>query len=409
MIGPRFGRYQEAYLFGKLGHDLADRSGLLTTKSVVFTLFGQHVVFWTRHYRETYPYTRAGFSAAVESGNLNNACFNCIWAALFPLLSGEPLEDVLHEVEERLGFVRRAGYAFPHGALLGVHAMIQTLRGRPVRFSMLDGSELDPPAFEAQLEEGDLERVRALYYSLKAQALFVLGSPREALAAATRAIAEHPSGVRAARAHRRELLLSRALARGPLQRAARESAAVPAAGAPRRAPRVRAAARRVGQELPRQLPPQARPGPRRDRPAPRAGAGGHPALRAGHLARRGRAASSSTRPSPASSPRGSTARAASPRPPTPTCEKARAGYFRWGAHAKVEQLDQRYPYLAPRKPIAPTVTFAVRAEQFDVLSVVKASQSISGELKLPRLLETLLRIVVEHAGAEEGCRAPGPG
>ena len=72
VIGPRFGRYQEAYLFGKLGHDLADRSGLLTTKSVVFTLFGQHVVFWTRHYRETYPYTRAGFSAAVESGDLNN-------------------------------------------------------------------------------------------------------------------------------------------------------------------------------------------------------------------------------------------------------------------------------------------------------------------------------------------------
>ena len=119
--------------------------------------------------------------------------------------------------------------------------------------------------------------------------------------------------------------------------------------------------------------------------------------------RRGRAASSSTRPSPASSPprfyRDARPR---PRPPTPTCEKARAAYFRWGAHAKVEQLDQRYPHLVERKPIAPTVTFAVRAEQFDVLSVVKASQSISGELKLPRLLEMLLRIVVEHAGAGEG-------
>ncbi len=161
VLGPRFGRYQEAYLFGKLGYDLADRSDLLTTKSLVFTLFGQHVVFWTRHYRETYPYTRAGFSAAVESGDLNNACFNCIWAALFPLLSGEPLEDVLHEVDERLGFVRRAGYAFAHSALLGAHAMIQTLRGRPVRFSMLDGSELDRAGLRGAARRGGPARASA--------------------------------------------------------------------------------------------------------------------------------------------------------------------------------------------------------------------------------------------------------
>lgn len=153
VMSSRFGRYQEAYLFGRLGYDLADRSGLLTTKSVVVILFGHYVVFWTRHYRETYPYTRDGFSAAVESGDVNNACLNCIWAALFPLLAGEPLEDVLHEVEERLDFVRRVGHAFAHNALLGGHAMIQTLRGRPVRLSMRDGSELDPPAFEARLEE----------------------------------------------------------------------------------------------------------------------------------------------------------------------------------------------------------------------------------------------------------------
>ncbi|MDC0677362.1 sensor histidine kinase [Sorangium atrum] len=403
VIGPRFGRYQEAYRFGKLGCDLADRSSLLTTKSVVFTAFGQHVVFWTRHYREACPYARAGFSAAVESGNLNMACFNGLWSALFQLLSGEPLEDVLHEVEERLGVVRRVGHALVHSALLGGHAMIQTLRGRPVRFSMLDGSELDPPAFEARLVEGDLQRIRSIYYGLKAQVLFVLGSPREASAAATCVMAEHPF-----RSEPYALIAENfyylALSLAALSDAdeAHEAGPSPLRALPERL-----------LECERQLGVWARNG--RDNFLHK-----HALVRAEIARLRGQdlEAIRLYEQAIASAREGGfvqheaiaceLAAAFYRTRDLSTSERAhlreaRAAYFTWGAHAKVEQLDQRYPYLSPRKPIASTVTFAVRAEQFDVLSLVKASQSISGELELPRLLETLLRLVVEHAGAEEGC------
>ncbi|WP_437310960.1 AAA family ATPase [Sorangium sp. So ce388] len=397
LIGPRFGRYQEAYRFGKLGHDLADRSGSLTTKSLVFTLFGQIVVFWTRHYRETYPYTRAGFSAATESGYLNMACLNCVWAALFPLLCGEPLEDVVHEVEERLGFVRRAGFAFAHSALVGGHAVIQMLRGRPVRFPTLDGADLEQSVFEARLKEGDLQGARGLYYSLKAQALFVLGAPGEALAAATRVAVEHPWRTEPY-APLAENVYYLALALAALRDEAQPSplGALPA--------QLLDCERQLGEwasscpdnflhkhalvraEIARLRGHDPEAGRLYEQAIASAREGGfvqHEAiaceLAAGFYRARG-----------LSTPEGAYLR------------QARAGYFRWGAHAKVEQLDQRYPFLVERKPIAPTVTFAVRAEQFDVLAVVKASQSISGELRLPRLLEMLLRIVVEHAGAEAG-------
>ncbi|WP_437275189.1 AAA family ATPase [Sorangium sp. So ce375] len=401
MFGPRFGRYQEAYRFGKLGHDLAQRSGLLTTKSMVFATFGHHVAFWTRHYRETYPHGRAGFSAAIESGALSMACFNCTWDALFHLLSGEALEDVLHEVEERLGFVRKAGFAFAHGALLSAHAMIQALRGRPVRFAMFDGSELDPPAFEARLKEGALETTREFYYSLKAQALFVLDAPGEAFAAATRVVTEQPFW------NQPHALMAESFYYLALSLAALSSAPHAERDSPPR-------------ELPeqlldceRQLGEWARSGPDNflhkhalvraeiarlrgqdleaiglyEQAISSAREGGfvqHEAIACELAARLYRDRGLST-------------------PEGAYLQKARAAYFRWGAHAKVDQLDQRYPFLIERRPIAPTVTFAVRAEQFDVLSVVKASQSISGELKLPRLLEMLLRTMVEHAGAEEGC------
>jgi hypothetical protein len=82
--------------------------------------------------------------------------------------------------------------------------------------------------------------------------------------------------------------------------------------------------------------------------------------------------------------------------------EARACYARWGADGKVKQLDQHYPQLVEARPLEPTVTFAARAEQLDLLSVIKASQSISRTILLPNLQETLMRIVLEHAGAQRG-------
>ncbi|WP_437293395.1 AAA family ATPase [Sorangium sp. So ce426] len=400
VIGPRYGRYQEGYLFGKLGHDLAQRSGLLTTRSVVLTMFGQHIVFWTRHYRETYPYTRAGFSAAVESGNLNDACYNCMWAEIFPLLSGEPLEDVLRAVEERLGFVRRAGYALPHRVLFSIYAMIQALRGRPARLSAVDGSALDPPAFEASLEEGDPPLVRAIHYNLKAQARFLIGPPGAAFAAVTRGRAEHPYKVES------NVIIAESFYYLALSLAALSSEAHEARPAPRG-------------DLPEELLDCERQLGAWARSCPENFLHKHALVRAEIARLRGQEPQAMRLYEQAIS---SARENGFVQHEAIACElaagfyracglstsadaylrEARAGYFRWGAHAKVEQLDQRYPHLAPRKPIAPTVTFAVRAEQFDVLSVVTASQSISGELKLPRLLEMLLRIVVEHAGAGEG-------
>ncbi|HEU0203073.1 MAG TPA: AAA family ATPase [Burkholderiaceae bacterium] len=83
--------------------------------------------------------------------------------------------------------------------------------------------------------------------------------------------------------------------------------------------------------------------------------------------------------------------------------RARAAYARWGAAAKVRQLDAqagaRYPALraavraATRTPAAPAP---------DMVAIVKASQAISSQIALDELLDTLLRIAVETAGAQKG-------
>ena len=82
---------------------------------------------------------------------------------------------------------------------------------------------------------------------------------------------------------------------------------------------------------------------------------------------------------------------------------ARYCYLRWGALGKVRQLDQRYPRLAEASaPSLPAATIGASVEQLDIGAVVTASQAVSGEIVLGRLIETLMTLALEHAGAERG-------
>src|SRR6266403_3212392 len=80
---------------------------------------------------------------------------------------------------------------------------------------------------------------------------------------------------------------------------------------------------------------------------------------------------------------------------------ARYCYLRWGAEGKVRQLDEVHPHLR-EKPIPASTTFGAPLEQLEVGTVVRASQAVSGEIVLGKLIETLMRIAVEHAGAQRG-------
>ena len=82
---------------------------------------------------------------------------------------------------------------------------------------------------------------------------------------------------------------------------------------------------------------------------------------------------------------------------------ARNGYLRWGADAKVRQLDETYPYLRDRKPLGDSAsTIGTAVEQLDLATVIKVSQAISSEILVDRLIDTLMRTAVEQAGAERG-------
>lgn len=87
-------------------------------------------------------------------------------------------------------------------------------------------------------------------------------------------------------------------------------------------------------------------------------------------------------------------------------------YRRWGALAKAKDLEARYPQFlvqaevrSRQLPVSTTPTTdsgETASSILDLTSVLKASQTISGEIVLDRLLEKLMKIVIENAGAQTG-------
>ncbi|WP_428332118.1 sensor histidine kinase [Novosphingobium sp.] len=87
-------------------------------------------------------------------------------------------------------------------------------------------------------------------------------------------------------------------------------------------------------------------------------------------------------------------------------QRARNLYIVWGATRKVQQLEAHYPRLRRNTTShahdGASAMSTTKLADLDLVPVVKISQGISQEMLLPKLLETLLAIVVEYAGADRG-------
>ncbi|KAI9131352.1 ATP-binding sensor histidine kinase [Acaryochloris sp. CCMEE 5410] len=86
------------------------------------------------------------------------------------------------------------------------------------------------------------------------------------------------------------------------------------------------------------------------------------------------------------------------------------GYAKWGAIAKVRQLEEQYPAIFSRLQKSSHAISSIQTTEssstttglidLDLASVLKASQAISEEIILDQLLEKLMQVLMQSAGAQ---------
>ena len=397
-LGPHFGDYRAGFRFGKLSVDLVEKRGLDRFKARVEVSFGYRVIPWTQHLRTGRTLVRHAIDAAQEVGDLTFASYsrNC-WISLL-LFNGDPLSDAQQEAEYALEFVRKMRFGLMVDAITGQLRLIRTLRGLTPKFGAFRGDWFDEDRFEQHLEGDPGVAIAACFYWInKLQAHFYAADYLSAIAAASKAhrllwtlrscieIAdyhfyaalaraahhdvvpadERPPHLKAIAAHHKQLVVwAENCPENFGNRAALVAAEI---------------ARLEGRDLDAmRLYEQAI----------------RLAREHGFIQNEGLAHELAARFCAA---RGFETIAHA------YLRNARYCYLRWGAEGKVRELDQMHRHLREEKAtLGPTTTIGTRVEHLDLATVVKTSQAVSGEIVLKKLIQTLMVLALEHAGAERG-------
>ncbi|HUC17571.1 MAG TPA: AAA family ATPase [Acetobacteraceae bacterium] len=398
LAGSLFGDYKSGFRFGQLGLDLIEKYGFKRVRARALLIFGNLVVPWTKHVRAGRDLLRDAFKAANEAGDLTFAAYSCDQLNTNLLAAGDHLVEVQREAENGLDFARKARFGAIVDVISAQLGLIQTLRGLTLGFGSFDDGEFDELQFVRHLASEPEAMPECRYWIARLQADFFAAhysSAFDASLKAERLLWTSVSTFETAEYHFYSALCHAALCQSasPAQRqqphldaleAHRKQLELWAEHCPEnfetRAALVGAEIARIdGRDL-----DAMRLYEKSVRSARASGFTQNEAL-ANELASRFYAT------------RGFERIAHS------YLRDARRGYLHWGAAGKVRQLDRLHPHLAEeRSTSSPTSTIVASFEHLDLATVVKVSQAVSSEIVPQKLIDTLMRTAIEHAGAERG-------
>jgi predicted ATPase/signal transduction histidine kinase len=435
IAGPHFGDYKAGFRFGQLGYELVERRGLERFQARTYLWFAQFIMPWTKHLRASRELTRRAFDAANKVGDLTIAAYSFDHLNGNSLATGDPLVEAQRVAENGLEFVGKARFGYLIDIISAQLGLIRTLRGLTKKFGCFDDEDSVEHHF-ANVPAATLPQ--CWYWIRKLQARFFAGDYDAALAASAKAqrlLWTSPSIFETAEYHfysalaraaiydslfvkaQEDLssdLSDKALAKSEARMAKEEHFNALAEHQKQLAlwtencpENFENRAALVGAEIARiegraldamDLYEQA------IRSA-RANGFVHNEALANELAARFYAA------------RGFQKIA------NGYLRDARYAYLQWGADGKVRQLDELYPQLkGEAPPLAPMPaqhsrfsemaasavtaaggsTIGTPIEHLDLATVIKVSQAVSGEVVLEKLIDTLMRTAIEHAGAARG-------
>ncbi len=398
MIGRiLFGNHKDGVRFGRLALELVERKNLRRFQGRTYQSFAENVGLWTEHIRVGCDLLRQAFEAADRIGDVTYAVYSSDTLGRLVLASGQPLAEVQREAEACLEFATAAHFGFVIDVIIPQLGLIRSLRGLSSKFGLLDSEQFSESIFEADLGEGQRQVIADCFYCIrKLQARFYAGEYSAGLAAsqgADRLLWIPVAFVETAEYHFYTALCHAASADSDdAEERRRHLDALTghyrqiAAWADQCPENFENRAALLGAELARIE--------RRELEAERLYE---------HAIRSARANGFVQNEAIANECAGRFYLARGfERIANAYFREARECYLRWGADGKVQQLDRIYPHLAAPEAQRPVGIIGSPVQQLDVTSVVKASQVLSGEIELPKLIERLMTIAVENAGANRG-------
>ncbi|HEY0789970.1 MAG TPA: AAA family ATPase [Chthoniobacterales bacterium] len=394
ILGPVFHRYTDGYRFGKLACSLIEKYGFNAYKTKVYFCM-QRAMLWTQPIESAIDFIRLAIEAGVETRDLVFACFSWHHLVTGLLLQGVRLDEVWRESQDGIDFVGKVKFRDENGIPWCQQQFILAVRGETAASAGAADAPFNDQNFETLFAARKPFSVFH-YWALKLQLHYTFADYHAAIRAAQKARAllwaaeqhiqsvdyYYYSALTAAALYETSSAEGRcemlATVKEALKWLREWAESCPRTFLDKYTLVLAELARLEGRDLDSmRLYEDAIRAARDSGFVQNEGAGNE--LAAKFYLARGYETIAQT-----------------------YLQNARHCYVCWGALGKVRQLDQREPTIEKRASVHPNSLVDAPSQRLDLGSVMKALQAVSGEIVLEKLIETLMVIAIEHAGAERG-------
>lgn len=408
VIGRLFGYYRAGYEFGELALRLAEKFGDSAQKCKCSNILANFLSPWVRHIRESESINESGYRHGLQCCEMEFTGYILGHRIMNGLFQGKNLGSLFQQIAENIDFTQKNQNQIQIDAFVGHRLAVANLLGKITDRSSFDFEGISELSYCQKCHEHRTLLSLFQYLALKSQILYLYRRPRQALECSLKAgalpvspfgmviVAEHnfyrslilldlyPGAAEDVRDAYMEEVESnqrqmKAWAENCPENFAHRYVLVEAEKA-----RVRSAELQAMELYERAVALASQHGfIHNEALADELAARFYLSRKSGKIARS-------------------------------YMEDAVAGYVKWGAFAKVNELEQEcsswFPEITAelkissdtaRRPCTARSDITKKYQDWDFFPILKASQSISGEQVLSRLLENFLRIIAETSGAQK--------
>ena len=169
-----FKDYDAGYQFGELALSAKNKFGGTEMTAKVLLYIANAISPWTRHINQVIALNREGLKAARETGDLNYAVYHIQMLIVSLSAGGRSLSDIAEECDRYFKFVEQTHDIGALNYLISVRQYIKCLKGETVHSHSLNDEHFQESQHIENMESDDIKIILGRHYLIKLRLLYIM-------------------------------------------------------------------------------------------------------------------------------------------------------------------------------------------------------------------------------------------
>ncbi len=181
-----FKDYPAGMRFGKLALSANERYGTPEMTAKLYLYFGAGISVWVSPVCQAVSYNRQGIRSALDTGDINYAIYHIQSLVINLMVSGTGLTEIERECTRYFEFVEQAKDSGALNYLITTRQFIRALTGKTEQPALFNDSAFSEADHIKKMEHDDIRAILYRHYLMKLRLQVIMGRPAEALRTARR-------------------------------------------------------------------------------------------------------------------------------------------------------------------------------------------------------------------------------